>query len=1015
MKKHLLFTLLLIAGTFSGLLAQSADNWSLSGGAVTWTQETTTVNSGTYSLRAFWTSQANQYLNADTVAVTEGATMNVSINVFDNDIAGRARLCVIFNTGNSSDNYYGGYSKDTTVWQTIDYSGPVPVGATEAMLQIRFYDVSSNWDGDAVVYVDDVSLDVGAGNLVANPGFENWTIPAFHNIVEAYTISETEVDVVYDGSITAVDPTDYLLNGTADVTFTTATIDGTDDRIVHLSGASAAIANDLKIDTIHDANTKLSLYAGILPVAYTNTTNPGGTMSRDTVATFAGIVSASDNFNGIWIADAEGAYNGVLVYSTSFVKEVAVGDSILISGKLTYYNNLTELVDPRLITTYSIGNTPWGPSVITAADIEENIPADTDPGEMWEGQLVTILNAKITKDKDAAHYFYSANVAEGTDTFRIGDNVDYQLRNITLSVNSLYNITGVVDYEDGAYRINPRSMADIDAIVPSMVKAYAVSNTAIDVVFDKELTAADPIDFLLNGTADVTFTTATVDALDKMIVHLSGASVPLADDLQIDTLHMGDNKVYLYAGILPIAYLNEVNPTGTMSNDTMATFHGIVSAHDGYNNVWISESANALDGTLIYDFDFDNLVALGDEITVAGVRVVYYNLTEIKNPVLVEIVSQNNAVYGPTTVTGATIEETIAADTDPAEQWEGQLVKIVNAEVTIDLNTTDYYYTASDDNGSTSFRIGDNVDYQLKNITLAVGESYTITGVVDYMKGAYRINPRGMSDILSANATLTDVKVNGTSIPDFSASVTDYVVELDPGTTTVPTVVPTTGNAGATPVVTDATDLTGDEAARTTTIVVTAEDGVTQLTYSIVFVVRAPATDATLSELRVDNLLITGFAPGTLDYTYILPANATVIPTVTATPTDANATKQIIDATDLTGDANARTTKVEVTAEDGTTTLTYNVLFELESSATESIAFENIMVYPTLVVKDLVVTNAQVIDYVQVLSLTGSVAKTVDAEGKDELEIDCTELKSGIYILKAVSGEKVSTYRFVKQ
>ncbi len=83
-------------------------------------------------------------------------------------------------------------------------------------------------------------------------------------------------------------------------------------------------------------------------------------------------------------------------------------------------------------------------------------------------------------------------------------------------------------------------------------------------------------------------------------------------------------------------------------------------------------------------------------------------------------------------------------------------------------------------------------------------------------------------------------------------------------------------------------------------------------------------SDATLSDLRVDDATIPGFASGTLTYTYELPMGTTVVPTVTATTTDENADYVINDATELPG-----ATTVVVTAQDETTQLTYTINFTI--------------------------------------------------------------------------------------
>ena len=84
----------------------------------------------------------------------------------------------------------------------------------------------------------------------------------------------------------------------------------------------------------------------------------------------------------------------------------------------------------------------------------------------------------------------------------------------------------------------------------------------------------------------------------------------------------------------------------------------------------------------------------------------------------------------------------------------------------------------------------------------------------------------------------------------------------------------------------------------------------------------APGSDATLSDLQINGTTVAGFAPATLNYNVELPYGTTVVPTVTATPTDPQAFYDVYPATTLPG-----TTSVVVTAQNLITTLTYNVNF----------------------------------------------------------------------------------------
>lgn len=73
--------------------------------------------------------------------------------------------------------------------------------------------------------------------------------------------------------------------------------------------------------------------------------------------------------------------------------------------------------------------------------------------------------------------------------------------------------------------------------------------------------------------------------------------------------------------------------------------------------------------------------------------------------------------------------------------------------------------------------------------------------------------------------------------PTFESGTTAYTATLSCGTTSAPRISATKTDSKATTHLTNVSDLRGDEAARTATIVVTAEDGVATQTYTIVFTV----------------------------------------------------------------------------------------------------------------------------------------------------------------------------------
>lgn len=84
----------------------------------------------------------------------------------------------------------------------------------------------------------------------------------------------------------------------------------------------------------------------------------------------------------------------------------------------------------------------------------------------------------------------------------------------------------------------------------------------------------------------------------------------------------------------------------------------------------------------------------------------------------------------------------------------------------------------------------------------------------------------------------------------------------------------------------------------------------------------ASPDDTSLSDLTIDGVTINGFTSTGSTYDVLLSEGTTVVPTVVATTTSANATNAVTDATSIPG-----TTSILVTAEDGTTTNTVTINF----------------------------------------------------------------------------------------
>ncbi len=176
-----------------------------------------------------------------------------------------------------------------------------------------------------------------------------------------------------------------------------------------------------------------------------------------------------------------------------------------------------------------------------------------------------------------------------------------------------------------------------------------------------------------------------------------------------------------------------------------------------------------------------------------------------------------------------------------------------------------------------------------------------------------------------------------------------------------------------------------------------------------------PATNATLIKLTLsEGTLSPAFDAATSDYTAELPEGTTATPTVNTT-TIANATIAVTDATDVTSEDEAnRTTTIEVTALDGTTKITYTIVFSVSSSTSvNDLAIGN-LIYPNPASSRLYISHDVKIDRVEIYNITGSRVLSLNNFTSDA--IDISDLNAGLYIISVLDVNNNNIVRkFVKE
>ncbi|MBS1550996.1 MAG: T9SS type A sorting domain-containing protein [Bacteroidetes bacterium] len=165
--------------------------------------------------------------------------------------------------------------------------------------------------------------------------------------------------------------------------------------------------------------------AQIVPIASITQNNSNG-IPIDTGAfkTVSGIVTVANQFGGpSYIQDNTG---GIAVFYTEFSTAVDIGDSVIVTAKLSQFNGLTELVYSTFGGTPSFSvidsNKSYQIYTITLAQFNSQ---QWNGHEEWEGRLVRINGLTITGTGTfQANTNYNVGDPTGTSQLRIDNNTN---------------------------------------------------------------------------------------------------------------------------------------------------------------------------------------------------------------------------------------------------------------------------------------------------------------------------------------------------------------------------------------------------------------------------------------------------------------------------------------------------------------------------------------------------------------------------------------------------------------
>ncbi len=453
---------------------QLPENWTIATSLISVEKEMVNVNHGDVAMHVNFTSAENQDIRSAVFEVTGDESFTYSLDVFDNDNAGRVRLCITWSSGNQ---FIDSYSVDSEDWQTLTFTGTIPAAATTAQILLRFYDVAANWDGDCDIIVDNAVFTMGGGeNLIPNASFENWAEP----VIPEYTIAE----------------------------------------IQGMANASPYVGQQV---------------------------------------TTGGIVTGVFA-SGYFIQDGSGAWNGIYVYNNT--NNPLIGDDVTITGIVAEFNGKTEMTNISEYTVNSVDNELPAPVAVTTAEAAS---------EMYEGVLVSLAAAECLVE-DAG--FGEWTVDDGSGAI----NIDDLMFAYTPVSGNVYDVTGVVDFANAAFKVLPRSADDIVNLGNPVANAiqHAIDNTTL-VVEPNPVTVYHGGEAVFNINIDYAVFSGDLPAGYYVDAHISFDS-ELPAGIVINIVHTGYG--------IDVNYPVEAGASFLSLSQMLGTEPALLWGHSGLSDVW---------------------------------------------------------------------------------------------------------------------------------------------------------------------------------------------------------------------------------------------------------------------------------------------------------------------------------------------------------------------------------------------------------------------------------------------
>ncbi|MFZ1281173.1 MAG: phospholipase D-like domain-containing protein [Ignavibacteriaceae bacterium] len=237
------------------------------------------------------------------------------------------------------------------------------------------------------------------------------------------------------------------------------------------------------------------------------------------IYTISGIVTSSNQIGTAGPATIQDITGGMAIYGSAFAGQVAIGDSVTVTGTLTHYNGLAEVsatISGFSFVNHSSGNY-FDTTIVTLSQIANQ---QWSGFEEFESRLIRINNVTISGGTGVFVGNTNYNLTDASTTLTQGLRIDSDVSSIvgTTIPTSPVDLIGVLAQYDNAapfssgYQLMPRFVFDIiddgSPLILNPIIAANIDTSSFTVYFN---TAR-------NGNSQIKYGLTTALELDSVVI-----------------------------------------------------------------------------------------------------------------------------------------------------------------------------------------------------------------------------------------------------------------------------------------------------------------------------------------------------------------------------------------------------------------------------------------------------------------------------------------------------------------